>query len=51
MTNNDDAARRAQEYADQAAKTAAGLKAGSWESVQALATLSIAQSLVANAQD
>ena len=37
----------AQELADQAAATAQKLKPGTWESVQALALASIAQSLVA----
>lgn len=45
MTN--DAAQRAEAYASQAAQTAAKLKAGTWEAVQALATLSIAESLIA----
>ncbi|WP_353809903.1 hypothetical protein [Agromyces sp. SYSU T00194] len=45
MSNND-AARLADAYAAQAAQTAAKLKPGTWESVQALATLSIAQSLL-----
>jgi hypothetical protein len=41
----------AQELADQATDVAAKLKPGSWESVQALALVSIAQSLAAMAQD
>lgn len=47
MANAYDAARLAESYADLAAATAGKLKPGTWESVQALATLSIAQSLVA----
>jgi hypothetical protein len=39
-----------QELADQAVEVAAKLKPGSWESVQALALASIAQSLAALAQ-
>jgi hypothetical protein len=35
----------AQELADQAAQTAAKLKPGTWDAVQALALVSIAQSL------
>jgi hypothetical protein len=41
----------AKELADQAADVAAKLKPGSWESVQALALTSIAQSLAVMAQD
>ena len=39
------------ELADQAADVAAKLKPGSWESVQALALVSIAQSLAAWPQE
>jgi hypothetical protein len=41
----------AQELANQAADVATKLKPGSWESVQALALVSIAQSLASMAQD
>ncbi|QWZ09591.1 hypothetical protein KRR39_07545 [Nocardioides panacis] len=37
----------AQEFADQAAEVAATLKPGTWDAVQALALVSIAQSLAA----
>ncbi|WP_157884168.1 hypothetical protein [Arthrobacter alpinus] len=47
MSNENEAARRAENYADQAAATASKLKPGNWEAVQALATLSIAESLLA----
>lgn len=43
---SNDPARRAEELAAQAAATAAKLKPGTWEAVQALATLSIAESLL-----
>lgn len=49
MSNDNDAARRAESYADQGAATASKLKPGNWEAVQALATLSIAESLLARA--
>jgi hypothetical protein len=41
----------AQELADQATELAAKLKPGSWDSVQALALASIAQSLASMAKD
>ena len=40
----------AQQYADQAAEVAAKLKPGTWEAVQALALVSIAQSLATMAE-
>lgn len=46
MSNGNDAANLAENYADQAAAAASKLKPGTWEAVQALATLSIAQSLI-----
>lgn len=51
MSNENDAAGRAENYADQAAATASKLKPGNWEAVQALATLSIAESLLARGQE
>ena len=51
MTNNADAARRAAAHAALAAEVAAKLKPGTWDSVQALATLSIAESLLARSED
>jgi len=51
MSNKEDAARRAEALATQAAEAAGKLKVGTWESVQALATLSIAQSLIARSED
>ncbi len=41
----------AQELADQAAEVATTLKPGTWESVQALALASIAQSLASLAEE
>jgi len=41
----------AQQYADQAAEVAAKLKPGTWDAVQALALVSIAQSLAKMAED
>lgn len=49
MSTEDVAAART--FAEQAAATAAKLKPGTWESVQALALTSIAHSLVARAGD
>lgn len=46
MTTEDDAARSAAAHAAQAAEVALTLKPGTWDAVQALATLSIAESLV-----
>ena len=46
MTTEDDAARSAAAHAAQAAEVALKLKPGTWDAVQALATLSIAESLV-----
>ncbi len=46
MSNGNDTANLAENYADQATATANKLKPGTWEAVQALATLSIAQSLL-----
>ena len=40
----------AQQYADQAAEVAARLKPGTWDAVQALALVSIAQSLARMAE-
>jgi hypothetical protein len=40
----------AQQYADQAAEVAAKLKPGTWDAVQALALVSIAQSLAKMAE-
>lgn len=51
MSKDNDAARRAESYADQAATTASKLKPGTWEAVQALATLSIAESLLARGSE
>ena len=51
MTNHDDSAALAAAYAAQAAATASKLKAGTWDAVQALATLSIAESLLARPTD
>ncbi|MHA7176148.1 hypothetical protein ACX80D_05785 [Arthrobacter sp. Sr24] len=51
MSNDNDAARRAESYADQAATIASKLKPGNWEAVQALATLSIAESLLARGSE
>lgn len=48
--SNDEAAHLAASYAAQAAEVASKLKPGTWEAVQALATLSIAQSLVARSK-
>lgn len=44
---SNDHTRLADLYAAQAVETAARLKAGTWEAVHALATLSIAESLLA----
>jgi len=45
--NTDENARLAAEYADKAAEVASKLKPGTWDAVQSLALLSIAQSMVA----
>lgn len=50
MSEDNEMARRAAAHADQAVVAAAKLKVGSWESVQALATLSIAESLLSQRQ-
>ncbi len=47
MTHSSESSQRAAEYAELAASTAAKLKPGTWDSVQALAMLSIAESLLA----
>ena len=51
MTNSSDAASRAADHAAQAAAIAATLKPGTYEAVKALALLSIAESLLARADD
>jgi predicted glycosyl hydrolase (DUF1957 family) len=50
MSMENDAALRAEAHAAQAAEVAQKLKAGTWDSVQALATLSIAESLLAQSE-
>ncbi|MEV8181727.1 hypothetical protein [Specibacter sp. NPDC078692] len=45
--NSDENARLAADYANKAADVASKLKPGTWDAVQSLALLSIAQSLVA----
>jgi hypothetical protein len=51
MSSEQDAAHQAEVHAAQAAQAAANLKVGTWESVQALATLSIAESLIARSSE
>ncbi len=50
MTHVDSRARLAAMLAEQAPQVASKLKPGSWETVQALSTLSIAQSLLTKNQ-
>lgn len=47
MNDLSQASRRAEDYAERAALAVTKLKPGTWESVLALATLSVAESLIA----
>ena len=51
MTDDSDVSDRARAHAALASEAASKLKPGSWEAVQALATLSIAESLLARSEE